>query len=124
MSILLIIFKSIVMGICMYCMYRLYQSAKLQYVIRIFFERLEQIDLMYEIYTISNKIKDVKEENDISLKTNITKEDVEYLLDYVQETISYCDENGLRDFGIEDLDEAYCKLLEVSTELRRWLWIN
>ncbi|MBO5004236.1 MAG: hypothetical protein J6D03_03095 [Clostridia bacterium] len=104
--------------------YWLYEMIKARYIVRKFFNKMDQVNFLYGLYTFSEYGKIAEEKVDVSFKLDVTTEDIEYFLDFVQETISYCDNNCLRDFQVELIDKSYYELLEIATELRRWLWVN
>ncbi len=111
-------------GIIMGWGYWLYETLKARYVVRRFFIKAVEVEELYGLYTLSEYGKIGEERVKISLKLEVTEEDIEYILDLAEEAISYCDKNCLRDFEEPTIEKIYYNLEEITIELRRWLWVN
>lgn len=121
MSNLLIIIGCIVM---VGSFYWLHEIIKARYVVRKFFKKAVEVQELYNLYTLSEQGRIGKEIVKVSFELKVTVEDVEYILDLEEETISYCDKYCLRDFEEPIIEQTYDNLRKIGTEIRRWLWVN
>lgn len=104
--------------------YRFYQKIKVIYIVRKFFDYTEIIKLYYELYTIVSD-KEISKKNDVSFKPEVTKENIQSLLNLVEEAILYGDKNCLEELRVSYINECYEYLNQIAIELRRWLlWYN
>lgn len=120
----MVLIKIIACIIMVITSYWLYQVIKARYVVRKFFYKAIEAEQLYGLFTLSKYGKISAENINISFEVKVTTEDIKYILQLIEDAISYCDKNCLREFEEPTLNEVYSNLEEMAVELRRWLWVN
>ena len=95
--------------------YRIRTYIKVRYQVRKFYSMALESTMLYNAYNII--------ENDKQVEAKITKEQVQEILEIVKEAIEYYD-IYLEQYQNEYLIPIYKDMIYISSELRRWLWVN
>ncbi|MBP3502962.1 MAG: hypothetical protein J6K42_05780 [Clostridia bacterium] len=107
----------IILGcIIVFILIRIWKLFKINYQAKKFFSMAIESEILYQIFNSA--------ENEKNVNFNITENDVKDILCTVENTIKYYDEAQLANYQNECAMEIYSHLIQMASDLRRWIWVN